>query len=147
MAFLYSTGFKKHVCDTGSVVDAFDGGTIKLYSATAAPADADAALPADATLLLTYSVDGTGTGLSLDTTAVGGDIAKPASDVWKGTATTSGTAKFFRFVKSGDTGTASTTALRIQGTVGVGTADFVMASAAITAAQTYTLDYFVLSFL
>jgi hypothetical protein len=150
MAFKYSTGFKKAICDTGSVKATFDGGFIKVYSApTAPPVDADAALPADSVLLVTYSVDGVGTGLTLAAAAVGGTIEKNASETWKGTgaAATPSTPAFFRYMQTGDTGALSTTAKRIQGLIGTSGADMNLSSMTITSGSEYTLDYFSLTFL
>lgn len=147
MAFLYSTGFKKAICDTGSMKGTFDGGFIKVYSApTGAPATPDAALPGDAVLLCTFSDDGGAGGLTLAVAAVGGSISKLSTQVWKGTGA-AGQAAFFRYVQTGDTGLLSTTNKRIQGTVGVAGADMNLASTTIVAAQEYTLDFFSLSFL
>lgn len=148
MAFKYSTGFKKAICDTGSVKATFAGGVIKVYSApTALPADADAALPSDSVLLCTYSDDDTGDGLDLAAAAVGGTISKLSTQVWKGTAVATGTPAFFRYVQSGDTGTLSTTAKRIQGTVGTSGADMNLSNATMTSGSEYVLDFFSLTFL
>lgn len=148
MAFKYSTGFKNAVLDTGSVKGTFDGGLIKLYSApTSVPTSADDALPGDSVLLNTYTVNDDGaTGLTLDTAAADGVIEKTASESWQGTAVANGTAAFFRYEQSGDAGAASTTAQRIQGTVGSGGADMFLASTTITSGQLYNLDYFSLTF-
>ena len=146
MAFKYSTGFRNAVCDTGSIKGTFDGGFIKVYAAGSVPADADAAH--GGTLLVTYSVNGDGvTGLALEAAAIDGTITKNLAAAWQGTAVATGTALFFRYERSGDAGGASTTAVRIQGTVGGAGADLFMASTAITAATSYALDYFSLTFM
>lgn len=148
MAFKYSTGFKKAVCDTASVKGTFDGGFIKVYSApTTLPADADAALPGDSVLLCTYSDNGGGGGLTLAAAAVGGTIGKLSTQTWKTTAGATGTPAFFRYVQSGDTGASSTTEKRIQGLVGTAGADMNLSSATITSGQEYTLDFFSITFL
>lgn len=147
--FLYSTAFKNHVASVGSIKDAFDGGFIKIYTApTAIPASADAAIPNDSTLILTYSVDGLGTGLELDTAAANGVISKPASALWKGAAVASTdgvTPLFFRYERTGDSGAASTTDLRIQGSVGLGASDLVVTSTTFVTGQEYVLDFFSIS--
>lgn len=148
MAFKYSTGFKKAVCDNTSVKDTFDGGFIKVYSApTTIPADADAALPGDAVLLLSFSDNSGAGGLTLADEAVGGSISKNSTQVWSGAAAASGVPAFFRYVQDGDTGNSSTSAVRIQGLVGTAGADMNLSSATITNGTTYTLDFFSLTFL
>ena len=147
MALNYSTGFKNAVLDTGSVKGTFDDGFITIYSGTI-PADADASIGA-AVALVTYSDAGAapagGTGLDLEATAVAGAIAKAAAQVWSGTAGNTGTAAFFRYEQLADTGAASTTEIRIQGTVGGGGADLFVTSTTFTSAISYTLDMFSLS--
>jgi hypothetical protein len=148
MAFNYSTGFKKAICDDASVKDTFDGGFIRVYSApTAPPATADAAIPGDSVLLVTYSDDGGAGGLNLEAAAVGGTISKLASQTWKGTAAETGTPAFFRYIQTGDSGAASTSAARIQGLIGTAGADMNLSSMTITDGNEYTLDYFSLTFL
>lgn len=147
MALNYSTGFKNAVLDTGSVASTFNDGFITIYSG-AVPADADASIGA-ATALVTYSDNGAapagGTGLDLEASAVAGAISKAAAQVWKGTAGATGTASFFRYEQLSDTGAASTTEIRIQGTVGGGGADLFVTSTTFTSAVEYTLDMFSLS--
>lgn len=113
MAIKTSTGLAAHLMVTGSVKDAFDGGFINVYSGTV-PATADAA---ETTAIWTISVDGDGTGLTFDPTAVGRAIVKPTADTWGG-ATTAGTATYWRLVTATDDGLLSETDFRIQGTCG-----------------------------
>ena len=105
----------------------------------------DAAIGA-ATLLVTYSDNdqgvGAGQGLDLDTAAADGAISKAPAQVWSGTAVASGTATFWRYVQSTDTGAATTTELRMQGTVGGAGADLFVQSTAFTSTTLYSLDYF-----
>jgi hypothetical protein len=148
MSFQYSTGFKNASLDTASLKGTFDGGFIKVYSApTGAPATADAALPSDAVLLVTYSDDGGAGGLSLAAAAASGAISKLSTQTWKGTAAATGIGAFFRYVRTGDTGALSTTDKRIQGTVGVSGADLNVSSTTFTATNEYMLDFFSLTFL
>ena len=114
MAVKFSTGLAAHIGVTGSVKSSLDGGFIKVYSGTP-PASADSAVTG--TLLWTVSVDGDGTGLTISPTANGRAFEKPAGDTWGG-ATTAGTATYWRFVSSTDTGVDSTTQPRIQGNIG-----------------------------
>lgn len=143
MAFKYSTGFKNAILDTGSVKGTFDGGSITVYAGTV-PADADAAHSGN-TALVTFTV--ASTGLLLASSASGGSISKSSSQTWSGTAGATSTATFFRYTQSGDTGASSSTAKRIQGTVGTAGADMNLSSVSINSGTTYTLDYFALSFL
>lgn len=143
MALKFSTGLRNDILDTGDLVTLFDG-TIKVYAGTV-PADADASLGA-ATELVEYTVGGDGvTELSLDTTASGGAIGKAPAETWQGDAGATGVATFWRFETSGDTGGASASELRIQGTIGGAGADLFVQSTTFTSGQTYTLDYFSIS--
>ncbi len=114
MAIKSSTGLAAYMMVTGSARDAFTGGLIKVYSG-AEPATADAAV--SGSLLWTISIDGDGTGLVFEATAVGRALVKEEDDTWGG-ATTAGTASYWRLVASGDTGASSTTEKRIQGNCG-----------------------------
>lgn len=114
MAIKTSTGLAAHLAVTGSMKEAFDLGFIKVYSGTE-PATADAAVTGS--LLWTISVDGDGTGLTFDATAVDRAMVKPTAAIWGG-ATTAGTAGYWRLSDASDAGTLSTTEPRIQGTCG-----------------------------
>lgn len=114
MAISLSTGLKDHIAVTGSVKDALDGGLIKFYNGSI-PGSADAA--ATGNLLWTVSLGGDGTGLEFDATAVDGAAVKPNAADWQG-PTTEGTPTYWRFVASGDDGSSSSTAKRIQGSCG-----------------------------
>lgn len=109
-----STGLRNYLAVTGSVKAALDSGFIKFYNGTE-PATADAAVAGS--LLWTVSVDGDGTGLTFDATAVAGAAVKPTAATWSG-ATTAGTPTYWRFVTAADDGTLSTTQRRIQGSCG-----------------------------
>ena len=142
MSVKFSTGFKDNVLDTASVKDTFDGGFIKVYSGTV-PANADASL-GSATLLVTYS-DASGVGgLNLAAAAVNGVISKDETQVWSGEAVATGTASFWRYVRTGDTGGASTSEIRIQGRMGLGGTSGIVPSLTFTNGETYTINYFTL---
>ena len=144
MTIKTSTGLRNKVLDTGSVKSRLALGFIKIYSG-AEPASADAA--ATGTLLCTISVNGGGTGLSLDATAVGGVLAKSAA-VWSGAIVATGTAGYYRFSAVGDTGAASTTEERIQGSVGLAGADLNLSSISLVtnaAVGAQAIDYYVVS--
>ena len=105
-----------------------DGGELRIYSGIR-PAAADDSIGA-AVLLCTVKVDGTD-GLVFDDTTPG-LLTKPAADDWTGDNVASGTATWFRICLSADAGGASTTAPRIQGTVGVVGADLNLDTVALT---------------
>jgi hypothetical protein len=81
---------------------------------------------------VTISDNGGSGGLNFDSTPVNGVLQKDSSQTWSGTAVASGTATFFRWEMSGDTGNSSTTAIRVQGSVGLIGADLNLASTNIT---------------
>lgn len=132
---------------TGSLKNAMDGGVIKIYGGVSGAAltalTADDALPVGAVLLAAISKNGavvspfttwTATdGLSFDAAAVNGVVTK-ASETWLGNVIASGTATFFRHVLSGDAGDLSTTARRIQGTIGTVGEDLNLSSVALVLA-------------
>lgn len=139
-----STGLRNKMLDTGSLKSRLALGFIKLYSG-AEPASADAAVTG--TLLCTISVSGNGTGLSLDTSAASGVLAKSA-EVWSGAIVATGVAGYYRFSAAGDTGAASTTEERIQGSVGLAGADLNLSNTTLTtnaSLTAQTIDYYVVS--
>jgi len=142
MALQFSTQFRNDLLDTNSLASLF-GGTIKVY-AGAVPADADAAL-GGATLLCEYSLNDTGADVSMAAAAVGGALGKDGAETWSGTAAATGTATFFRYEETGDTGGAVTNERRIQGTVGGAGADLFVTSTSFTSGTLYTMDYFSIS--
>jgi hypothetical protein len=144
MALSFSTGFKNEVLLTAGVRATFSLGTIKIYASAATPVDADAAL-GTVTELVEYTVGGGATGLTLENAAANGIINKEPTETWQGTAASTGTALFWRFEKTGDTGLASTTDKRIQGTIGGSGADIFVASTTFDSGIDYTLDFFSLS--
>ncbi len=135
-----STGLRNYMLATGSLKAALDGGWVKIY-AGAVPADADSTL-ASATLLCTISKDAGGvTGLTIAAAASLGAISK-ANEVWAGVNALSGTASFWRFVKTGDTGVGSTTDVRLQGVAATSGAELVMTSVTLSSGATQNIDYF-----
>lgn len=141
---LKSTGLANHLAVTGSLKDALDDGFLYLFSGPV-PASADAAIDGSSVMLAEISVDGDGsTGLTFEATASGGVLTKTAAESWSSTIAATGTATFFRFCESGDAGTAlSTTAKRVQGTVGTTVAsDGVLTSTSLTSGNTQTISLF-----
>lgn len=138
MSASYSSALRAAMMATGSFKSQMDGSFIDVY-AGAIPANADAAI-GGATLLLTISVASGATGITFDTSAPGGVLAKNTSEVWSGVVSTAGTASFFRLRKTGDTGASSTTSLRLQGSVGVAGADMNLTSNVLANGATQTLS-------
>lgn len=144
MTVQYSTGLNAHLAVTGSKKAALDGGFLRYFSGPV-PASADAAVDGSSVMLaeFTESDDGS-TGLTFEAAAADGVLTKTASESWASTVAATGTATFFRFSDSADAGTAlSTTAKRIQGTLGTTAAsDAQIATTSLTASTTINVDIF-----
>jgi len=147
MALHASTGLRNKLLDTGSLKTTMALGFIHIYSGTA-PTDADSAIGSVGTntLLCTISVDGLGTGLTMDTAAATGVLAKAPAEVWKGTNLASGTASFYRHVAANDTGTLSTTEARLQGDIAVVNAEMNFTNVVLTNGAAQLLDYYSVAF-
>lgn len=144
MTVLFSTGLLAHNAVTGSKKAALDGGFVYYFSGPV-PATADDAVDGATVMLAKFSLNGAGaTGLTFEATATDGVLTKTAAEAWQSTAAATGTATFFRFCDSADTGTtASTTAKRVQGTLGTTIAsDAQLASTSITASQALDINLF-----
>ena len=140
MALKASTGIRNAMLVNGSLKSLLDLGFIKIYSG-AVPTDADASLGV-ATLLCTITKNGDGvTGLTMSPTASAGALVK-AAEVWSGTNVASGTASFWRFIKTGDTGALSTTDMRLQGVAATSGAELVMTSVILSSGAPQNIDYF-----
>lgn len=132
-----STGTRNGLLSGGSLKSLLDGGELRLYSGTV-PADADAAL-GGATLLCTIKNGGSGITFA---TAAGGVMQKAGAETWSGVNAATGTASFYRHVLSADDGTSSSSAVRLQGTVGVAGADMNLSSVSLTSGATQTLNFY-----
>ena len=146
-----STGLRNHLLVTGSVKAAFEGmeTVIRLYGSPTSVAAAEALVPAtadasigSATLLATISVDGLGTGITFDTTASGGVLAKAPAEAWKGTMVATGYFSFCRIGATDDVDGESTTAVRAQLTVGVVGKEIIVSAANKTTGEEQRLDQF-----
>lgn len=133
-----STALRNAALVTGSVKSVMDGGFIDIY-AGAVPATADASV-GGATKLCRISLASSTTGINFDTDAIEGVILKAPAEVWSGVNLATGTATFYRFVKVEDDGFASTTAPRIQGSVGVVGADLNLSSTELVLGATQSVD-------
>ncbi len=144
MTLKVSTGLRNKLLDTGALRNVMSGSFIKIYSGTA-PASADDAIGGGNTLLVTISVNSTGTGLTFDTTAVNGTLAKTSSEIWSGVNVAAGTASFYRLVTASDDGTSSSVQARIQGDIALAGADMNFTSTALSLSATQTIDYYVVA--
>lgn len=136
-----STGLRTHLMVSGSLKSALDGTVIKIYSGVA-PASADAALAGN-TLLCTITRDGDGvTGLTMENTAVGGVMTKNTSEVWEGEVVAAGEATFFRQCTLADSGAASTTAVRVQGSVATVGGDINLSDTLFTPGDSRRIRYY-----
>lgn len=143
MALTLSTGCAKKLMDTSPLRTLLNLCKINIYSG-AKPTSPDD-VPTG-TLLVTITNNSTATGLTWDATAPGGVLPKAPAETWSGTILATGTAGWFRIWESGDTpANASTTAVRIDGTISSTGADlnltnlslvtgapFIMSSASLT---------------
>lgn len=132
--------------DNGGLRDIFRNFVLRVYSGTQ-PASPDDAIPGGSVLLMEFTENG-GTfvhgspdnGLNFDDSASAA-IAKAAAETWKSTALASGTAGFFRFCGNPtDTGAASTTLARIDGSCGTDNADLLLITTAIVASSVYYIN-------
>jgi hypothetical protein len=82
------------------------------------------------------------TGLTFDA-AASGTIAKAALETWRFTGLIEGTAGWFRLYAPGDTiANASSSAARLDGSIGTSGADLNLSNLAIVASQVNTCDSF-----
>lgn len=142
MAIKASTGLRNALMVTGSLKDTLDGGKIRIFGGTA-PATADEA--ESGTLLVELTLNSEGTGLSFESTATNGTLVKDPAEVWSGTNVGTGTATYYRFVAAGDTGAASGTDARVQGTVGISGADMNLSNINLVSGAPQLLDFYSLT--
>lgn len=139
-----STGLRNHMLAVGSLKSALDGTVIKIYGGTE-PASADDGLSGNTLLcIITQGGDGV-SGLTLAADASGGQITKNPGEVWEGEVVASGVATFFRQEFLPDTGEASTTAIRLQGTVSNIGADMNFSDTAFIVGDARKLNFYVAS--
>jgi hypothetical protein len=145
MTVRLSTGMRNKLLDGGTgggVKGALELGFIGIYTG-AQPASADTG--ATGTLLGVVTRDGDGaTGLQFGS-ASAGVIAK-AAQVWRFTGLADGTAGWWRFYPAGDTPTSnSSTAARIDGSVGSAGADINMTNVTVQTSAVSTVDSFTIT--
>lgn len=148
MAFKFSTGLRNALLGVGSlkaILETNNTTRILIYEAAGSiPASADDAT--SDTVLVTIT-NGSGD-LTFTAPSAGVDVlAKDTGETWSGTVANTGVAAYFRLVVDTDDGTgASTTAVRIQGTIGEVTGDMILSDTSLTATNTQQIDYFAISF-
>lgn len=134
-----STGLAEHIAGTGSLRGAFNGTCrISIYGGAEA-ADADAAATG-ATLLCTILASGSP--LQFETAVTGGIVTKAAAQTWSGVNAATGAATWFRVEATTDDRTASTTALRLQGSIGTVLGDMIMTNPNLVSGATKTIENF-----
>lgn len=134
MAFKISTGLRNGLLSGDDYIALMNGKIFRCYSG-AVPANAQDSL-GDAVLLGTISKDGAGTGVTFEAVPVNGMAVKATAETWNFVITALGTPTFYRHVDIADDGTASTSALRAQGTIGLTSADMIVNTVAWTIGMT-----------
>lgn len=143
MAFKFSSGVRKQICFSGPLKTILDGSVVRLYSGVV-PQHADSAL-GSATLLCEIKV-----GANPVTFEAAGNTAtltKNLSEEWRGDVLVGGTPSFFRLVKESDTGTATDTEVRVQGTVGGPADDLTISNPLLVQGAPQRIEYFAISIL
>lgn len=142
MTVRLSTGLRNKILDGGAgggVKGAFSSCFINVYTGSQ-PASPDTG--ATGTLLGTASVNGGGTGMTFDASSAG-VLSKAAAETWRFTGLAAGTAGWFRLWQTGDTVTSnSSTAARLDGSIGTSGADLNLTNVVIAVAQVNTIDTF-----
>lgn len=127
---------------SGGFKETMDGSEFRLYAGLV-PGNAGDSIGA-ATLLCT--IKNGASGVTFDGTTPG-VLLKPAAETWSGTNVASGTPSFYRLVKPEDTGAASTSAVRVQGSVGVVGADLNISAGTLVAGAPQSISYYAVSLL
>lgn len=138
-----STGLRSGIATGGSLYDLLNECLLRVYSGPE-PASANADL-GSAVLLCEVSAGGTGDPLEFESTAVDGVLVKSAAQVWTGDNLDDGDPLFFRLVKVADTGTSSTTEVRLQGSSGGLGKDMFIASLPLASGAPLTFRVFQLT--
>lgn len=134
----YSEGARNGLMVDGSLSSLISGSHIRLYSGSVPASPNDGIGSSD--VLAIISVDGDGTGISFESTATGGVLRKLTAEQWNGEVLIGGVATYFRVVQPADTNGVSLSAVRIQGTIGVGGADLNLDSQTLLVGAIQTID-------
>ena len=137
-----SPGLQGQLLQAGGFKEVMDGGEIRLYAGLV-PAAAGDSIGA-ATLLCTIKNGASGVTFDAGTPGV---LLKPAAETWQGTNVASGTPSFYRLVKPADTGAASTSDARVQGSVGVVGADLNISAGTLVSGAPQSISYYAVSLL
>ena len=137
-----SPGLQGQLLNAGGFKEVMDGAEFRVYAGLV-PAAAGDSIGA-ATLLCT--IKNGASGVTFDD-ATPGVLLKPAAETWQGTNAASGTPSFYRLVKSADTGGASTTDPRVQGSVGVVGADLNISAGTLVSGAPQSISYYAVSLL
>lgn len=143
MSARFSTGLRTAMLVTGSLRSALANGELRIYSGPV-PASVDSAITVSNTLLCTIRTDADG-GINLDTVAPDGLVTKAPAEIWQGDVVATGTATFYRHVLPSDTGTASTSAIRIQGTAGLAGQNMNLSNPALVSGALQRIESYVIS--
>lgn len=126
----------------GSLKDLFRNGVLDIYSGTQ-PTNADTTESGTKLVRITESsgafvpgADDNGINLG---DAISGIIGKRSSEIWSGVGLTNGTAGWFRFYANDAVTGASTTAIRLDGSIATTGAQMNMSNTTITATATTTI--------
>lgn len=142
MTIRSSTGLRNILLGSGSLKSTFDAGSeIRVYAGPM-PADADASIGA---AVLLVPIKNGANGITFDSAPVAGVLVKNPSETWSGTNVAGGVPSFYRHVLTADDGSASTSAPRYQGTVGVAGADMNLTSSSLASGATQGLPYHAVS--
>lgn len=140
MSFRLSTGLRNAMLAGIGFKGAFDGGKIDIFSGTI-PANADTEEGSGVQLVIITVGAGAfpANGINFDAPDAG-SISGAAAETWQGLGLFNGTAAWFRMygptVVLGD----STTAIRLDGTVGTSGADMIVSSTGIVLNATSTIS-------
>lgn len=141
----FSTGLRIGAMHTSSVLDLLNSASLclRIFGGSTVPETADAAEAGP--LLMTLEVGSPGTGfLQLEPLAGTASIVRETDQVWRcDSIPAAGTLRYFRLCGTSDSGEASTSDIRIQGTVStLPGADLVVTDAVVVAGAPWVLNYF-----
>jgi len=143
-----STGAFESMLSTASFADSFANGVLCIYSGTQ-PSSADGV--ETGTLLAEVNVDaadftpGGGVGINF-AEAVGRVIEKSSTEVWRGVFVEDGTMGWFRLYDNNKVTGESSSAVRMDGSIGTSRTDIILKSTQATQNGSITFDEFKLDF-
>ena len=142
MATKFSTGLSNGMLTSASFKDLLGDCELRVYAGTE-PATADAST-GGATILCVYTNNAGAGGLSFAASAVNRTLSKDPAQTWSGEVGATGAPAFYRLVHRADDDGINASAIRVQGTCGMGGADLNLANAVFTEGNTEVINnYFV----